>query len=91
MFHKEGFRIIITTFILCAMVALIADYTLSINWVKTSIQVASCIHDSFPVTTQIESSDGTVDDVPIYLLEGFKVWGATAMMLAEVKALFMGA
>ncbi|MGB0198530.1 MAG: phosphatidylserine decarboxylase family protein [Flavobacteriaceae bacterium] len=43
MFHKEGFRIIITTFILCAIVVLLADYTLSINWVKTSIQVAALI------------------------------------------------
>ena len=55
------------------------------------VSLHSFLYGVDPVTTQIESSDGTVDDAPIYLLEGFKVWGATAMMLAEVKALFMGA
>jgi 8-oxo-dGTP pyrophosphatase MutT (NUDIX family) len=55
------------------------------------VSLHSFLYGVDPVTTQIESSDGNVDDVPIYLLEGFKVWGATAMMLAEVKALFMGA
>jgi phosphatidylserine decarboxylase len=43
MFHKEGFRIIITTFILCAIVALLAEYFLSTYWVKMGVQVLSLV------------------------------------------------
>lgn len=43
MFHKEGFRIIITTFILCAIVALLADYFLSIYWIKLGVQIVVLI------------------------------------------------
>lgn len=43
MFHKEGFRIIITTFILCAVVALLAEYILSTYWVKLGLQILSLI------------------------------------------------
>lgn len=39
-------------------------------------------------TTQVRTSTGFVQEVPMYSLNGFEVWGATAMMLAEVKALF---
>lgn len=39
MFHKEGFRIIITTFILCAIIALVAEYVLTVYWLKLSVQI----------------------------------------------------
>jgi phosphatidylserine decarboxylase len=43
MFHKEGFRIIITTFILCAIIALMAEYVLTTYWLKLTIQIVTLI------------------------------------------------
>jgi phosphatidylserine decarboxylase len=39
MFHKEGFRIIIITFILCAIIALVAEYVFTAYWLKLSVQI----------------------------------------------------
>jgi len=47
------------------------------------------VHESNIITTQVHSSKGILERVPAYPIEGFDVWGATAMMLAEVKALFV--
>lgn len=46
------------------------------------------VYESNIITTQVNSSKGVLESVPAYPIEGFDVWGATAMMLAEVKALF---
>ena len=43
MFHKEGFFIIITTFILCAALALCADYFLGNKFLKIGLQLAALI------------------------------------------------
>ena len=34
MFHKEGYRIIMNTFILVAVISLLAEYKISVEWVK---------------------------------------------------------
>lgn len=41
------------------------------------------------LTSLIHNSRGNAENVPIYKLKGFDVWGATAMMLAEIKALIL--
>ena len=39
MFHKEGFKIIINTFLLCASIALLAEYQIDHFWIKKSVQI----------------------------------------------------
>lgn len=39
MFHKEGFTIIIVSFLLLAVAAIIVDYFIAIKWLKTLLQV----------------------------------------------------
>jgi len=41
MFHKEGFKIIINTFLLCAGIALAAEYLIENFWLQKLLQVAS--------------------------------------------------
>lgn len=41
MFHKEGFKIIINTFLICTALALAAEYGIEIFWIQKSIQIAS--------------------------------------------------
>ena len=43
MFHKEGFKIIINTFLLCSAIALSAEYWVDSFWIKKSVQVGSLI------------------------------------------------
>ena len=41
MFHKEGYRIIMNTFILVSVISLLAEYKISVEWVKTLVQASS--------------------------------------------------
>ena len=43
MFHKEGFKIIINTFLLCAAIALASEYLIENFWIQKSLQVASVV------------------------------------------------
>lgn len=43
MFHKEGYFIIITTFILCAAIALVAEYFVAQKLIKTLMQIGALI------------------------------------------------
>ncbi|MDA8948009.1 phosphatidylserine decarboxylase family protein [Flavobacteriaceae bacterium] len=43
MFHKEGYRIIMNTFVLVALIAILAEYKISIEWLKTLVQIAVLI------------------------------------------------
>ena len=40
MFHKEGYRIIMNTFILVALVTVLAEYKIFIEWVKILVQIS---------------------------------------------------
>ena len=40
MFHKEGYRIIMNTFILVALVTVLAEYKIFIEWLKILIQIS---------------------------------------------------
>lgn len=46
------------------------------------------IHSIVAVSSAIHTSKGLLQNVPVYPLRGFEVWGATAMMMAEIQALF---
>ena len=43
MFHKEGFKIIINTFLLCATIALLAEYRIDHFWIQKSVQILSVV------------------------------------------------
>lgn len=43
MFHKEGFQIIITSFILVAVIAVLAEYKISLEWLRMIVQVTMVI------------------------------------------------
>jgi phosphatidylserine decarboxylase len=43
MFHKEGYRIIMNTFVLVAAIAVLAEYKISIEWIKSIIQITALI------------------------------------------------
>lgn len=43
MFHKEGFKIIINTFLLCAAIASASEYLIENFWIQKSLQVASVV------------------------------------------------
>jgi len=43
MFHKEGFKIIINTFLLCTAIALASEYLIENFWIQKSLQVASVV------------------------------------------------
>ena len=43
MFHKEGFKIIINTFLLCAAIALLAEYQIDHFWIQKSVQILSVV------------------------------------------------
>jgi phosphatidylserine decarboxylase len=43
MFHKEGFKIIIYTFLICALVAILAEYCIDTFWLKKTVQLLSVI------------------------------------------------
>jgi phosphatidylserine decarboxylase len=43
MFHKEGFKIIINTFLLCTAIALASEYLIKNFWIQKSLQVASVV------------------------------------------------
>ena len=39
MFHKEGYRIIMNTFVLVAAIAILAEYKISVVWLKMLVQI----------------------------------------------------
>ena len=43
MFHREGFKIIINTFLICSALALAAEYLTNNFWIQKSVQVGSLI------------------------------------------------
>ena len=43
MFHKEGFKIIINTFLLFAVLALLAEYRIENLWIQKAVQVVSVV------------------------------------------------
>ena len=43
MFHKEGFKIIINTFLICVTIALSAEYWIEHFWVKKTVQFLSVV------------------------------------------------
>ncbi|MDA0200416.1 MAG: phosphatidylserine decarboxylase family protein [Bacteroidetes bacterium] len=43
MFHKEGFKIIINTFLICAAMALLAEYQIENYWIQKLVQTASVV------------------------------------------------
>ncbi|OUX37625.1 MAG: phosphatidylserine decarboxylase family protein [Flavobacteriaceae bacterium TMED42] len=43
MFHKEGFKIIINTFLLCTVLALLAEYRIENLWIQKAVQVVSVV------------------------------------------------
>ena len=43
MFHKEGFKIIMNTFLLCAAIALLAEYRIDRFWIQKSVQILSVV------------------------------------------------
>ena len=43
MFHKEGFKIIINIFLLCAAIALLAEYKIDHFWIQKSVQILSVV------------------------------------------------
>ena len=43
MFHKEGYRIIMNTFILVALVTVLAEYKIFIEWVKILVQISALV------------------------------------------------
>jgi hypothetical protein len=49
------------------------------------------INDDYVVTKTVSTSYNKKVAVPAYLLNGHIVWGATAMMLSEVKDLIKAA
>ncbi|WP_299112714.1 CoA pyrophosphatase [uncultured Winogradskyella sp.] len=51
------------------------------------IKLQDFLHDINTTTTRVSTSFGVEVDVPAFKLNGHIVWGATAMMLGEVKDL----
>ena len=43
MFHKEGFKIIINTFLICAAIALLAEYQIENYWIQKLVQTACVV------------------------------------------------
>jgi len=43
MFHKEGFKIIINTFLLCAAISILAEYCIDPFWLQKAVQLLSVI------------------------------------------------
>jgi len=49
------------------------------------VPVSHFMDDAIEITKKLSTSYATDIDVPAYLLNGYVVWGATAMMLSEVR------
>jgi phosphatidylserine decarboxylase len=43
MFHKEGFKIIINTFLLCTAISILAEYRIDSFWLQKAVQLLSVI------------------------------------------------
>jgi len=51
------------------------------------VAISELLDDQVVVQKSVMSSNGNLVDVPAYVLNGHIVWGATAMMLSEIKDL----
>jgi len=51
------------------------------------VAISELLDDRFVIQESVMSSNGNLVDVPAYMLNGHIVWGATAMMLSEIKDL----
>ena len=43
MFHREGYKIIINTFLIVSTIAVVAEYYINIEWLKMIIQTAALV------------------------------------------------
>jgi phosphatidylserine decarboxylase len=43
MFHKEGFKIIINTFLLCTAIAILAEYRIDHFWLQKAVHLLSVV------------------------------------------------
>jgi 8-oxo-dGTP pyrophosphatase MutT (NUDIX family) len=66
-----------------------ASFTIQENEVENIVEVSmrDLLDDEKIFTRKMATSYGTDVDVPAFKLNGYTVWGATAMMLSEVKDL----
>ena len=55
------------------------------------LPLATFLSDTLIVTTQMQTSYANSIDVPAFEIESHIVWGATAMMLSELKEVFVSA
>ena len=51
------------------------------------VAISELLDDRFVIQESVMSSNGNLVDVPAYVFNGHIVWGATAMMLSEIKDL----
>ena len=51
------------------------------------VSVSDFLNDNYEVTSKISDSNGTIHSVPAFKLKGQIVWGATAMVLKEIKSM----
>ena len=52
------------------------------------VSLSDLMNESFQSTTKITTSYATDWEVPCFLFNNYIIWGATAMMLSEIKELF---
>ena len=64
-------------------------FTLQASEVDAVLEVPlmDFMNDSAEVKSKVSDAKGVVYDVPAFMLEGYSVWGATAMMLIEIKSM----
>ena len=55
------------------------------------LPIHQLLNDEIIVQTKMTTSYATNIDVPAFQVEKYVVWGATAMMLSELKELFKNA
>ena len=61
----------------------------SVNNIAKVIEVplSDFLNDNYEVTSKILDANGTTHSVPAFKLKGQIVWGATAMVLVEIKTM----
>ena len=64
-------------------------FTLQASEVDAVLEVSltDFLNDSFEVTSEVEIASGSSTEVPAFNLNNHIVWGATAMMLMEIKTM----
>ena len=55
------------------------------------LPIHELLNDDIIIQTKMSTSYATNIDVPAFQVEKYVVWGATAMMLSELKELFRNA